>query len=94
VSLNIYALFPFRQNPEQTNHTFAEEIDQAKAEAFSQNLMSIINHASVALDGAGLGTVWGEELAVEMLGEAGFKQIDVRQHEHDIMNNFYIAKKN
>lgn len=49
---------------------------------------------SLALGGAGLGTAWGEELAIDMLKEAGFKQIEVRQYEHDIMNNFYIAKKN
>jgi 2-polyprenyl-3-methyl-5-hydroxy-6-metoxy-1,4-benzoquinol methylase len=49
---------------------------------------------SLALGGAGLGTVWGEELAIDMLKEAGFNEIEVRQYEHDIMNNFYIAKKN
>lgn len=47
---------------------------------------------SLAQDGAGLGTVWGEELAVKMLGEAGFGKVDVRSLEHDIINNYYICR--
>ena len=46
---------------------------------------------SLAQDGAGLGTVWGEELAVEMLNEAGFREINVARLEHDIQNNWYVA---
>ena len=48
---------------------------------------------SLALGGDGLGTMWGEETAVEMLSEAGFSDIKVRQLPHDFMNNFYIARK-
>jgi ubiquinone/menaquinone biosynthesis C-methylase UbiE len=48
---------------------------------------------SLALDGEGLGTVWGEQKARELLAEAGFGDIDVRQVEGDIMNNYYIARK-
>jgi 2-polyprenyl-3-methyl-5-hydroxy-6-metoxy-1,4-benzoquinol methylase len=48
---------------------------------------------SLALDGAGLGTVWGEQKAREMLAEAGFTQVDVRRVEGDIMNSYYIARK-
>lgn len=47
---------------------------------------------SLAQDGAGLGTVWGEELAVQMLGQAGFDRVDVRSLEHDIINNYYICR--
>jgi hypothetical protein len=32
---------------------------------------------SLAVGGKGLGTVWGEQTAREMLGEAGFKSIEV-----------------
>jgi 2-polyprenyl-3-methyl-5-hydroxy-6-metoxy-1,4-benzoquinol methylase len=46
---------------------------------------------SLALDGEGLGTVWGKELALSMLVEAGFGPVDVKQVEGDIMNNYYIA---
>ena len=49
---------------------------------------------SLADDGEGLGAMWGEEKALEMLGEAGFKDVSVSQLEHDIINNYYISKKN
>ena len=48
---------------------------------------------SLAQDGAGLGTVWGKELAVKMLGEAGFVDIDVHQLPHDIINNYYVTTR-
>ncbi|MCW8930690.1 MAG: methyltransferase domain-containing protein [Gammaproteobacteria bacterium] len=48
---------------------------------------------SLAQDGAGLGTMWGEELAMEMLGKAGFAKIEVNQLEHDFQNNFYVMSK-
>jgi len=46
---------------------------------------------SLALNGKGLGTVWGTELAQAMLSEAGFGRVDTKQVEGDIMNNYYIA---
>jgi SAM-dependent methyltransferase len=48
---------------------------------------------SLAQGGAGLGTMWGEELAVEMLRGAGFEAVEVRQLEHDFQNNFYVMHK-
>lgn len=48
---------------------------------------------SLAQDGAGLGTMWGEELALEMLQRAGFHQPNVHQLEHDFQNNFYVMGK-
>ncbi len=47
---------------------------------------------SLAQDGAGLGTVWGEELAQEMLGDAGFRHVEVKRLDHDIINNYYLAR--
>jgi 2-polyprenyl-3-methyl-5-hydroxy-6-metoxy-1,4-benzoquinol methylase len=47
---------------------------------------------SLAQGGAGLGTCWGEELALQMLDEAGFKSVRVEKPEHDIQNNFYICQ--
>lgn len=49
---------------------------------------------SLAHSGCGLGTCWGEELARQMLEEAGFQDVTVRTLDHDIMNNYYICRKN
>jgi 2-polyprenyl-3-methyl-5-hydroxy-6-metoxy-1,4-benzoquinol methylase len=48
---------------------------------------------SLALNGEGLGSAWGEEKALELLAEAGFKNVEVKQLPHDIINNYYIARK-
>jgi SAM-dependent methyltransferase len=48
---------------------------------------------SLALDGEGLGTAWGEQKAQELLAEAGFDHVDVRQVEGDIFNNYYVASR-
>lgn len=48
---------------------------------------------SLAQNGAGLGTMWGEELASEMLYRAGFASVDVHQLEHDFQNNFYVMQR-
>jgi 2-polyprenyl-3-methyl-5-hydroxy-6-metoxy-1,4-benzoquinol methylase len=48
---------------------------------------------SLAQGGAGLGTVWGSELALQMLEEAGFKQVEVKELEHDFQNYFYVIRK-
>lgn len=48
---------------------------------------------SLALDGAGLGTAWGTQLAVAMLGDAGFDDVRVAEIEADPINNYYIARK-
>jgi hypothetical protein len=47
---------------------------------------------SLAQGGAGLGTMWGEEKALEMLAEAGFPEVEVHRLEHDIQNNYYVAR--
>jgi hypothetical protein len=47
---------------------------------------------SLALNGAGLGSVWGEQLALRMLAEAGFSDVDMRRVDGDIINNYYICK--
>jgi 2-polyprenyl-3-methyl-5-hydroxy-6-metoxy-1,4-benzoquinol methylase len=48
---------------------------------------------SLADNGAGLGTMWGEQVASHMLREAGFKQIEVKHVEGDISNSYYIATR-
>ncbi len=47
---------------------------------------------SLAEKGAGLGTVWGKEKALEMLREAGFADIEVKHLPHDFQNYYMIAK--
>lgn len=47
---------------------------------------------SLAQGGVGLGAAWGEELATEMLGEAGFGAIETHRLPHDIVNLYYICR--
>jgi SAM-dependent methyltransferase len=48
---------------------------------------------SLALGGAGLGTAWGEQKALAMLGEAGFSRVEVHRLADDPLNNYYLARK-
>ncbi len=48
---------------------------------------------SLAQGGAGLGAMWGEEKAKQMLEEAGFKEVEIEQLPHDFQNYYYIATK-
>jgi 2-polyprenyl-3-methyl-5-hydroxy-6-metoxy-1,4-benzoquinol methylase len=48
---------------------------------------------SLAYGGAGLGTVWGEQKALEMMRAAGFTDTKVKRVEGDILNNYYVATK-
>ncbi|HJT82804.1 MAG TPA: class I SAM-dependent methyltransferase [Chthoniobacterales bacterium] len=48
---------------------------------------------SLAAGGAGLGAMWGKEKALEMLAEAGFRQVRVEQLPHDFQNYYYVAGK-
>ncbi len=48
---------------------------------------------SLAQGGEGLGAMWGEEKAKELLKEAGFTEVEVKQLPHDFQNYYYIATK-
>ena len=48
---------------------------------------------SLALDGAGLGAMWGQQKAEEMLAQAGFGRVEVKRIEDDLFNNYYVATK-
>jgi 2-polyprenyl-3-methyl-5-hydroxy-6-metoxy-1,4-benzoquinol methylase len=48
---------------------------------------------SLADGGEGLGAMWGEEKALEMLREAGFTKIEVHHLAHDFQNQYYVARK-
>jgi SAM-dependent methyltransferase len=48
---------------------------------------------SLAGDGAGLGTMWGEQIALQMLRDAGFTQLELKHVEGDTVNSYYIASR-
>jgi SAM-dependent methyltransferase len=48
---------------------------------------------SLALGGEGLGTMWGKQKARELLSEAGFREVEIKTVEGDIMNAYYVCKK-
>jgi SAM-dependent methyltransferase len=48
---------------------------------------------SLALGGEGLGTAWGQQKALQMLSDAGFRGVRIERVEGDIVNNYYIARK-
>ncbi|CAN5237196.1 class I SAM-dependent methyltransferase [soil metagenome] len=47
---------------------------------------------SLAHNGAGLGTVWGEQVALRMLADAGFVTVDVYDVPDDPMDSLYVAR--
>lgn len=47
---------------------------------------------SLAINGAGLGAVRGEQKALAMLNEAGFTRVDIRRPADDPLNNYYVAR--
>ncbi len=47
---------------------------------------------SLAQGGVGLGTVWGEELALQMLHDAGFHNVQTHKLDHDMINSYYLAR--
>jgi 2-polyprenyl-3-methyl-5-hydroxy-6-metoxy-1,4-benzoquinol methylase len=48
---------------------------------------------SLAYGGMGLGAMWGKEKALELLANAGFKQVEIKQLSHDFQNDYYIVRK-
>ena len=49
---------------------------------------------SLALDGAGLGTMWGEQMANQMFNDAGFTTVETHKVPEDIINVYYVLRKN
>ena len=47
---------------------------------------------SLAYDGEGLGAMWGEQTARELLAEAGFERVSVHQVDSDAFNDFFVAR--
>ena len=48
---------------------------------------------SLADGGMGLGTMWGEQTARRMLGEAGFTSVEAKRIDGDIVNAYIVATK-
>ena len=48
---------------------------------------------SLAAGGMGLGTMWGQQKALEMLDDAGFTRVEIKQLAHDFQNDYYIVRK-
>jgi 2-polyprenyl-3-methyl-5-hydroxy-6-metoxy-1,4-benzoquinol methylase len=47
---------------------------------------------SLAQNGAGLGAAWGEQLALAMLKDAGFRDVQTHRLPHDVMNIYYVCR--
>jgi 2-polyprenyl-3-methyl-5-hydroxy-6-metoxy-1,4-benzoquinol methylase len=73
---------------------FDENMDHALAPFLYTVSCNHCMTVSLASNGEGLGTMWGEQKARQMLAEAGFTQLEVKQVEDDIFNNYYIASRN
>ena len=48
---------------------------------------------SLAGGGTGLGSMWGRQLAMSMLADAGFENAEVREIDADPFNDYYVARK-
>jgi SAM-dependent methyltransferase len=48
---------------------------------------------SLALDGEGLGIMWGEQMARTMLADAGFAHVEIKRLESDPDTNYFVATK-
>jgi hypothetical protein len=48
---------------------------------------------SLAAGGMGLGAMWGEQRACQMLADAGFTSVDVKHVDGDVFHAYYVATK-
>ena len=48
---------------------------------------------SLANGGPGLGAMWGEQTALELLSAAGFRDVEVKRVPEDFLNSYYVARK-
>ena len=46
----------------------------------------------LAQGGDGLGAMWGKEMAVQYLQEAGFHSVEVHELAHDFQNYYYVCR--
>jgi ubiquinone/menaquinone biosynthesis C-methylase UbiE len=76
----------------RASSTLAENIDHPLGTFFYTISCMHCMTVSLADGGMGLGTMWGEQKAEEMLREAGFRSIDTAYVEDDIVNTYYICR--
>ncbi|MET8622605.1 hypothetical protein ABZW30_02385 [Kitasatospora sp. NPDC004669] len=69
-----------------------ENIDHPLAPALYTFSTSYCMPVSLGEGGEGLATVWGEQTARRMPAEAGFRSVDVRRVENDVLNLHYVAR--
>ena len=60
---------------------------------YMHTVCDALHERSLGLDGAGLGTCWGRQLATSMLADAGFGDVAVHEIESDPINFYYVARK-
>lgn len=48
---------------------------------------------SLSQNGKALGAMWGKELATDMLKNAGFTEVEIKELAHDPINYYYIVRK-
>lgn len=75
-----------------SSHVHENLEDPAATFLYTVSLMHCMT-VSLAQGGDGLGTAWGRQTALRMLGEAGFDRVDVKEIETDPFNSYYVATK-
>ena len=68
-----------------------ENIDHPGAVAL-HDLVHALHDGPLAQGGEGLGAMWGEQKARELLAEAGFSSVDVHLLEHDPFNAYFVVR--
>lgn len=70
-----------------------ENIDHPLAPAlYAVSVMHCMT-VSLAQGGEGLGAVWGEQLARQLLADAGFTAVETMQVAGDMLNCYFVARK-
>ncbi len=78
--------------PKASSHLH-ENLDMATAAMMYTISTMHCMTVSLAYGGEGLGTAWGEQLAVQMLDDAGFVDIEVTGIKPDRANHYLLASK-
>lgn len=71
-----------------------ENMDHPLAPTFYTISFSHCMTVSLAAGGEGLGTMWGQQKAVELLEAAGFSNPEIKELDGDLFNCYYLSYKN
>ena len=77
----------------QASSHVGENIDHPLGTFFYSVSCAHCMTVSLAHHGAGLGAMWGVQVAREMFTDAGFVDLKVHNVEGDVTNNYYICRK-